>query len=283
MPFIEYTYDSYKSDIDISLYGITYRGINSGLIKNRNKVKNYKSNMNNLILLSLIKNILSGFNILYFLYFSIIFLKDKSNKLHFCISIIIIGSLFSHMIILIIYCRLNFSYVQNVLNKINNDFILHRSNYEWTLILIFLDLIFLVIYLCIILYLFMFEKWKWIQDKIDRIINFLTSIKKWFENLKCFNNNQEPSKGSKHNVDKKNYPVNPSYKPANTGSRERPADVERLCQICMENKSEVIFSPCGHRGCCEKCYNDLKKNKKAELCFFCKTKIESVTMRIYDM
>ena len=44
------------------------------------------------------------------------------------------------------------------------------------------------------------------------------------------------------------------------------------CVVCLENKKNVIFSPCGHYYCCDECYNNLPTKK----CPICRTQIAGV-------
>ena len=78
---------------EINLYSLTYQGINSTLIQKNSKIKKYKTKMNNLIPLSIVKNVFSSFNIIYFVYFSGILVNNETDKIYFYLSLIFIGLL----------------------------------------------------------------------------------------------------------------------------------------------------------------------------------------------
>lgn len=71
----------------------------------------------------------------------------------------------------------------------------------------------------------------------------------------------------------------------NTGTNksleENPKpDTKKLCIVCFENEKVVIFVPCGHRCCCEKCGDIIFSQKKK--CPICTLKIEYKISKIYD-
>ena len=45
-------------------------------------------------------------------------------------------------------------------------------------------------------------------------------------------------------------------------------DKSEPCCICMENEKELVFIPCGHFCCCQKCFNKLK----SRICPMCRCK-----------
>ena len=142
---VKYTTGSFGN---INLFALTYQGVNSTKISNREKIKNYKNNMDLFISLSIIKDVFSGINIFFFIFFSIIILKDYScRRIIFHISIIIVILIFIYIIILIICLRINIKYIQHFMSIINNDFESHKYYYIYTLILIFYSIFYLAYYI----------------------------------------------------------------------------------------------------------------------------------------
>ena len=47
----------------------------------------------------------------------------------------------------------------------------------------------------------------------------------------------------------------------------------QLCAICMDNKKNTVFYPCGHLCCCENCWEELKRSTKR--CPICRNNIQS--------
>ena len=56
-----------------------------------------------------------------------------------------------------------------------------------------------------------------------------------------------------------------------------------LCLICKKNPTEVILAPCGHKCLCDVCYQKYKSSGKMENCPYCREKIESVLMKIFNI
>ena len=288
--FLTDTFKDYEKDFgNVFLYAFTYQGIDSNSIKSREKIKHYKNNMDNFKGLIIFKDILTSFNIIYFLFFSIILLKQISNKYFFIISLIILGLLFFHFIILLVCLILNIIYIQNFMNKINADFDYHKRSYGWTLALMFLDIFFILYYASAIIYAFMVRfnaiyRYDWIQFE---------------KKLPCKLNCLKPFKVNQNNTDENNQNQNGPISDINhinhinvgPASDQRPNDPveineagsDHLCLICMTNKTQVVLSPCGHKCLCDSCYNQYKESGSLINCPYCKTKIESVLMRVYSI
>lgn len=52
---------------------------------------------------------------------------------------------------------------------------------------------------------------------------------------------------------------------------------EKLCNICLERKKNIVFDPCGHVVCCEVCANNPHFNS---ICPKCRARITK-KMKIY--
>ena len=260
---------------NISLYSLTYQGINSISINDRNNTKNYKFNMDNFISFSIFKNILSSFNLVYFAFFSFILIKDITDKMfHYYISILIIGLKFFHFITLISCFGTNIIYVQHFMNKINKDFEKHKNNYGWILLLIFLDILFLICYISVTFYLFMFKenslfKWKWEEFNIFYLID---KLKDWFKSNCRF----EILKNAIKNClcckkdDKEKEKIIQS-----------DLNLNRECAICLDKETQVILSPCGHKCLCLDCYN--RQKEALTECPICKKTIVSAVEKVYEI
>ena len=59
---------------------------------------------------------------------------------------------------------------------------------------------------------------------------------------------------------------------ANAIKTQWSVDERFQCKICFENHVEVIFLPCKHVCCCQKCYNKLRVQE----CPICRAKIKGV-------
>ena len=97
---------------EISLYSLAYQGFNSTSNRKNDLIKKNKSKMNNFISLSIVKNIFSSFNLLYFIIFSRILIENSNKNIHLYISLAFIGLLFFHFTIIISCLSLNVIYVQ---------------------------------------------------------------------------------------------------------------------------------------------------------------------------
>lgn len=267
-----------------NLYAITYLGLDSKAINSRSKVKYYKYYMDNFTGFSIFKDLLTSFNIIYFIYFSMMLLNDIADKrYHFYIAIGMIGLLSFHWIVVLSCFSINIQYVQKLMNEINEDFRVNRGNYGWLLVIFFLDLIFLFYYATITLYLFMFKEnslfgWKW-KD-------FETGYSK----LNCFKKKNDQNKEDSNTDD------NNGHKPKihdihnSVESKDKVMDKnketekpEHVCIICGKNPTQVIFSPCGHKCICDGCYQKEKEKNKMGKCPYCQEKIESVLMKVISI
>ena len=284
--------DNYQSLGKVFLYAFTYQGINFESVKSRGRVRYYKYNMDNFKGLTIFKDILTSFNIFYYIFFSYILLKDMADKQYlFIISVFIVGFLYFHFIILLACFGINIRYVQYFMNKINEDFEYHKSNYGWTLTLILLDIIFIVYYTCITLYLFMFKgnslfRWDWEDFK-----------QKWSSTFNCFKkgNSSQITRLQENDEDKNKKPESESeeHKPDSKEHEPDSKDTnpeglknennEHVCLFCLTNPPQVILSPCGHRCLCDGCYEQYRAAGKLENCPYCRTKIESVVMKVFSI
>ena len=57
-------------------------------------------------------------------------------------------------------------------------------------------------------------------------------------------------------------------------------DNDRCC-ICLENKNESVFIPCGHRCVCFDCGSAIMKSKKKK-CPICQEVSSSLLKKVYD-
>ena len=267
-----------------NLFAITYLGLDSESIKSRSKVKHYKYYMDNFTRFSIFKDLLSCFNIIYFIYFSLMLLKNIADKRYlFYIAIGMIDLLSFHFIVVLSCLSINIQYVQKLMNEINEDFRVNRGNYGWLLVIFFLDLIFLFYYTTITLYMFMFKEnsmfgWKWKDFELG------------YSKLNCFKKKNDPNKEDSNTDD------NHEHKPKihdihnNQESKDKVIDKEKetekpqhICIICGKSPTQVIFSPCGHKCVCDLCYQKEKEKKKMDKCPYCNDKIESVLMKVISI
>ena len=240
---------------EISLYSLAYQGFNSTSNRKNDLIKKYKSKMNNFISLSIVKNIFSSFNLLYFIIFSRILIENSNKNIHLYISLAFIGLLFFHFIIIISCLSLNVIYVKNIMNRINNDFDRKRNSYCWILLTFFLDIAFLFYYIYITFRLF--------KDKINEIISCFKT--KFF--LCCKRNNNNINNRNEVNRNEINRNENKNI------------SEENLCIICYQERRNIAFG-CGHMCYCSNCYDKIKISNKNE-CPVCRKAIDN-TLRIFN-
>ena len=241
---------------EISLYSLAYQGFNSTSNRKNDIIKKYKSNMNNFISLSIVKNVFSSFNLLYFIIFSRILIENSNKNIHLYISMTFIGLLFFHFIIIISCLSLNITYVQNIMNRINNDFVRKRNSYCWTLFTFFLDIVFLFYYIFITFRLF--------TDRNNEIIS-------WFKTklFLCFKRNN-------NNINNRNeVKKNEINRNENKNNNE-----ENLCIFCCQERRNIAFG-CGHMCYCSNCYDKAKISGKND-CPICRKAIDN-TLRIFNV
>ena len=239
---------------EINLYSLTYQGFNSTSNRKNDIIRKYKTKMNDIISLSIVKNIFSSFNLLYFLFFSAILIFENSNKnIYLYISIALIGLLFFHFIIIISCLSLNTIYVQKIMNRINNDFDRKRNTYCWILFTFFLDIIFLFYYILIT-----YSSFK------SQIYDIIAWFKTKFS-LCCKRNNSNRNEVDTNVINRK---------------ENKNTSEENLCIICCQEKSNIVFG-CGHLCYCDKCYEKVKIRIKNE-CPLCRKSIDN-SIRIYDV
>ena len=236
---------------EIYLYSLTYQGINSTSIKNRNIIKDYKKKIEDFIPLSIVKNVFGSFNFIYYTFFSFLLVNDQNDTIILIISLIFIGLSFFHFIIIISCLALNIQLVQNCMNKINNDFERHKNNYAWILFIFFLDLFFLAYYIGITCNIFLSrncclsfdirEIWNKLRQKISSCCN---RNNRNIGNYSNNSNNRIPQSNNQNN-----------------GNLSESRNINRnLCIICCQRNSNIAIINCGHKCYCFECYQTARNN-----------------------
>jgi len=258
---------------EINLYALTYQGFNSSSDGKDigDTIRKYKSKMKDLISLSVAKSIFTSFNIIYYLFFIFVLFKDYciEKKISLIISFVFIGLLFLHFIIIIICLSFNVIYVQNIMNRINNDFARKGINYYWILFIFCLDIFFLIYYISITLVRFKSE----IKDICSKCCLCLCCKR---------NSNINPNNNPPNNPNN-NPPNNPNNINADVtnaeGGNVNISNSEDLCVICMSERRCIAFG-CGHLCYCSNCYNEIKD--KSRNCPLCRKRIENM-LKIYNI
>ena len=293
---------------EISLYALTYQGFNSTSNRRNDIIRKYKSKMDDLIRLSIVKSIFTSFNIIYYLYFIYILFEDCSeNECCIYTSYTFIGLLFFHFIIIISCLSLNIIYVQKIMNRINNDFIRKRNNYYWILFMFFLDLFFLVYYITLTLGRFNNKIRDLIfnsnninnnqnnnqnnnnQDNINNADNNINNINNADNNINNINNADNKinninnadnnDQDNINNIDNNNINNNTDETNKIGGRGNIRSSEENLCIICYTESPCIVFG-CGHLCCCSSCYNKIKD--KDNKCPLCRSPIDNV-IRMYNI
>ena len=244
---------------EISLYSLTYQGFNSTSNEPNNIIK-YKKKMNSFRKLSIAKSVFASLSIFFSILYSISLPLDSTEDGGFIfILVVLILMLITHFILVTICLSYNVIYVQNIMNKINNDFERKKNVYTWILSTFILDIIFLVYYL-----IFFFHPFK---------------IK--CEDCFCCKrkNKSEPEKKpeKKHEKipeKKTNTIVNINNISDGKKEEEKKDDnikEENICIICRIEKPKISFG-CGHMCYCLKCF-DKKEIKNRKECPICKHEI----------
>jgi len=274
---------------EISLYALTYQGFNLTSNGRNDNIINYKKKMNSFITLAIVKSVFSSFHFIYYLIFLIVFSSDNSNRTFEIISLIIItGMILFNFIIVIICLSYNIIYVQNIMNKINNDFERKKNSYSWILSIFILDAMFLFYYISIILYISDIN----FKECCSRCsINFKDCCRRCCERknkngekdkkiTKEINKNKtiEADRNTNNNekkIDiKSNNDINIINNPIKEDdNRNNNKNEEGICIDCQNAKATISFG-CGHMCYCSSCF-DKKENKNRKNCPTCKNLIIS--------
>lgn len=65
---------------------------------------------------------------------------------------------------------------------------------------------------------------------------------------------------------------------SSSASTFTPAPSKEECCICLDAKTESVFSPCGHRCCCIRCAEELSP----KVCPKCRAPVASVVKRVFE-
>ena len=246
---------------NISLYALTYQGINSTSIKDINITKYFRNNINTYKILSICKIIGFLLNILFFVYFTVLIFVDNTIKIYtFVISVIILVIEVIFLIITSVSFNINKKYIQNFTNKINKDFEKHKIGNLWNLMVIIFITFYIAIYSIFISYYFLFSEQSLFKINIKEV------FKKAKESI-C--NCLERICNKDEKKDDKNTSVNDI------------SQQENLCTLCMTNQSKMIFAPCGHKCCCEECYNKYNNNNQLRNCPLCRQPVVSAISKVF--
>ena len=220
--------------------------------------------MDILISLSICKNILSGLNILLFIYFSIILLEEEKVKkvFLFYISVSLIFIVLCHLILILIYLDINRKYIQSFMNKINRDFENNKISHGPTLIITIIIIFYLLFYICIILYVFIIENNSLynldsniICDKINNLFNCKKKEEKQI-----------------HKKEKSDEVLSSEF------SEKKESD---KCLICFTEETQMILVPCRNKCYCETCYKSNQNKDIMKKCPLCRGNVEYAFKNIY--
>ena len=249
-----------KEDLgNIDLNSFTYLGLNSTKNKNKQKIKNYINKMDIFIPLSILKDVFSGINIIFFIFFSVILIKKSSSKCLFHISVFFILLILFYLIITIICLNINLNYIQNFMSKISDDLEYYKYYYIWTLILVVYAIFFIFCYIGVVLYLFFFKENSIFKINCDLLkcscacncaCNCCKKVGKKKEKI----NPPIPhdiSNISITNIDTK------ENKNLDTTDNKTESSSKNECIICYINPKQITFAPCGHKCICKECYQKL--------------------------
>ena len=270
---------------EISLYSLTYQGFNSTSNEANNIIK-YKNKMNSFRKLSIAKSVFASFTIFFIILYSISLPLDSTKDGSFIfILVVLILMLITHFILVIICFSYNIIYVQNIMNKINNDFERKRNVYTWILSTFILDFLFLVYY-----FIFLFrsfeikcevcscckKKYKSPIIKPDKnekaeIVDIKTIQKKPKDNII---EKKPTDKDKDNNINNDN--VTNIINISNIKDKDINNDKKEEGKICINCGIEkpIISFGCGHMCYCSKCF-DIIENKNLKECPICKHEIKA--------
>ena len=69
----------------------------------------------------------------------------------------------------------------------------------------------------------------------------------------------------------------------NLTNQQQSTTEDHLCIYCLVEPSEIILAPCGHKYICNKCYKSLKEKNKLKICDVCRTEIESIVEKVFEV
>jgi len=294
---------------EISLYALTYQGFNLSSNGRNDHIIKYKKKMNTFITLTIVKSVFSSFHFIYYLIYFFVFMYDDISKTCQITSLIIItGMILFNFIIVIICLSYNVIYVQNIMNKINNDFERKRISYSWILSIFFLDASFLFYYISIIFYLSDIN-FKECCRRFCKInlkdcccscceINLKDCCRRCCERKnktniseknktikndeKVFNKNKNKEFDQNTNNSGKRSEINNNNNNNNNNinnpitlndNRNNNIKEDGICIDCHKAKATVSFG-CGHMCYCYSCF-DKKDNKNLKNCPICERPIIS--------
>ena len=279
--FCKTKYLNYSSYPIIGLYSINYQGINTFKTQDREKINIFRENMDKYIKLLTFKYILGPFNLIIYILFNYILLKEGAIYPYIlCLLIIIIPVIIIYIIICGILVNININYIKNFLNVINIDFERNNNDSFWTILLLIIGIYFLIYDILVILYRFLFKD----KNICQYIINKRPKEKKKEKN-NIGNDNYENGISSKDVFTEKNKNYEKSEErqkenilKLNKEKENIKKEEKRICVVCMERESILIFVPCDHRCVCKICYNN-----EIQTCPVCRKTITNVLDRIYDV
>jgi hypothetical protein len=91
----------------------------------------------------------------------------------------------------------------------------------------------------------------------------------------CTLNNNNNNNNTNNNNDNNNNNNNAND---NNNDNNNNNDNDSICVVCLSEKREIAFVPCGHMVACNECSKHLMK--KTNLCPICRTRIKS-SLKIY--
>ena len=223
------------------LYAIHYLGVNNKLI---GKVKGFGENLDKYDKLASLKYISYAFYFFDFIYYSCIFLFDKTQNCFYCFGIFFLPTVIYFIIINFWCLHINITYVAPFLNKINIDFGHYKYEYVWNILLTLIGLIFSIYFVFILVLGF--------KERCD-----------------C------PKKEKKTAPISTNEVVIRYEQTEKSDSKEKFDKIfkdkkgnEPTCVLCLINKATIVLDPCRHKCVCETCFNDiyLRYEKKCPIC-----------------
>lgn len=276
----------YYNYTKIELYSIYYNGINPIKKIDKEIIDNAKEKIKKYINISIAKYIFNVICIVILIYFGIILLKEEIPSSFLYVSFILLLFLLTYIIICFISIAINLKYIQNFLNVINIDFEKDKCDIIWIFLLFIFGIYFCVFDILIILYKFILKDKKICQknNKNPEVINIIPEI------VDIANTNYGPSRQTKIGeikVKEDTLSINQRKKKEEKNENEEDEKIEKAkkeCIICFEKEPEIIFVPCGHKACCEKCYDDSKKsNNPLNNCPICRKTINDILRRVYEI
>ena len=265
--FIDINQSFYTHEDYISLYSIYYLGIDSDIVRKREKISGFEKYMDIFNLIDILKYISIIINIFAFIYISTVLLRSKNNRKHYNISVFLLILLIGIIYLYFISININIKYIKGFIEKISYDFGKNKNEYIFSISIFLYEILLFSILLSATIFTICFKKNSTLNKNNNRQKCRIRIIKEGQKknnerppaNLFKNNNNSKDKQNASNSPLQKQKPILPVIK-----------EDKFICIFCNINKSTITLYPCLHRVCCESCYHSIQNTpNELKICPLC--------------